>query len=194
MQIRVENATGKIVAYGQVLNDNDGEENTHTIYTLDDEVANIHALGPGTWIYNVEDGTITVIPPAPPPPKTSDERYITREIQTTNATPQTITLPLAEKTGYFGDLTAYGVQEQSPFDRILFKKTVMAVRATGNAILDGQPNVHPPVASAGASGWTVVVSVSGQNLVITCTGQAGKTINWTMKIYFSRFNREGLVD
>src|SRR5688572_20724817 len=183
MQVRVENATGQIVAYGQVLNDNEGEENTHTIYTLDDEVANIHELGPGTWIYDPEDGTITVIPPAPPPPKTSDERYITREIQTTNATPQSVTLPLAEKTGYFGDLTAYGVQEQSPFDRILFKKTVMAVRATGNAILDGQPNVHAPIASAGASGWTVVVSVSGQNLVITCTGQAGKTINWTMKIY-----------
>lgn len=35
-------------------------------------------------------------------------------------------------------------------------------------------------ASGGAVGWTVAVAVSGNNHVVTVTGNAGRTINWTV--------------
>lgn len=122
-----------------------------------------------------------------------DSRIVVRKVQSTNGTPAVETLPIAANTGYIGTVFILGVQTVSPFARASFRKAFQIVRRTGNAILDGQEDLHTPFrGGAAAATWTAVLGVSAENVTITVTGSSGVTIDWTIWSEFYRFNKDGL--
>lgn len=141
-----------------------------------------------------ELGEVVVTPFPPPPLRKHDEQAVLREVQTTNAAPAVVTLPLSAGTGYVATVHVLGVQDAAPFDRVSFRKAVQVIRAGGAAVLDGQEDLHAPFRSNGAATWGATVAVSGPNMTVSVVGQASKTINWIVRITFFRFNRDGLVD
>lgn len=133
-------------------------------------------------------------PADPLPTKKYDDRINVQEVQTTNATPTAINFPLNSGTLYVSDIVIVGIQDISPFNSATFRKFASVGRAGGGAILIGQGDAHTPFKSAGASAWTAVLSVSGNNGIVTVTGAAGVTINWTIRSTYFRLNKDGLVD
>jgi hypothetical protein len=61
--VRITIPGREIVAYGQVLRPNAGEESTHQVLTLADSV-NLQALAPGKWTLAANGLSVTVFPPA----------------------------------------------------------------------------------------------------------------------------------
>lgn len=132
-------------------------------------------------------------PVAPVSPRKYDDQVHVREVQTTNATPLAVNLPLNAGTLYVSTLTVVGVQETSPFHSATFTKRATVGRAGGGAVLVGQEDLHTPFKTAGASAWTAVLTVSGNNAVMTVTGGA-VPITWTIRSEYFRVNKDGLVD
>lgn len=119
-------------------------------------------------------------------------RALTGRVTTTNATATEIFRgALTPATGYIATLDIIGVQNAAPFDRCVIRASAAAARTSNGAILDGQDVIHPPFKTAGATTWTALASVSGNDFVISVTGQAGKTINWTLRGEFYAFTPSG---
>lgn len=155
--------------------------------------AQIAAIQQPGMHYLETNGTIRTEPYPPPPLKRYDGKIFVKEAKTTNGTPAVVTFPIADNTGYIGTMYVLGVQDISPFNRASARKAFMVARRTGNAILDGQADLHPPF-QRGASTWTVVLAVAGSDVTVTLTGAPGINIDWTLWGEFFRFSKEGLVD
>lgn len=132
-------------------------------------------------------------PYVPPPTEKSDTKVNIREFQTTNTTPLVVTYPLNVGTGYFSLIEIIATQDIAPFNTAGWTKKAMVGRAGGGAVLVGQEDLHTPFKTAGANVWTAVLSVNGNNAVLTLTGSA-TPINWSIKSTYFRYNRDGLVN
>lgn len=145
---------------------------------------------PGAKHWN-EDGTITVTPPPPPPPIYAEEgRLINRQAKTTDATPVTVgTFNLHLQTVYkFGvEVTAIADNGQE----MIAEYAVAAKRLNQAAIKVGTEAVVYRVNDANTATWAVGFAVSGNGLVMTVTGVAGRTIDWLVSARIVSFTPQG---
>lgn len=129
--------------------------------------------------------------PAPAPALTyQGAAPLLARVTTTNATPTEIfRSTLATNTGYRAQLSALGVDmgngnmwERS--GRFLLR------RLSGAAQVVGTPIVDAPITDP-ALGWSVSAGVSGNDFVITVTGAAGRTIDWSLTGTYTSFTPNG---
>lgn len=132
-------------------------------------------------------------PPDPPVVRRSESQPFSGSVQTTNATVTEIFRgPLASGQGYIATLDIIGVLSVSPFDTCVIRASVAAKRTPSLTARVGAAVQLAKHADAGASTWTADGSVVGTDFVVTVTGQAGKTINWSLSGSFYRFAPGGL--
>lgn len=137
-------------------------------------------------------GNITT-PADPPLVQRSDSQAIAGSVQTTNATAtQIFRGPLTAGQGYIATLDIIGILAVSPFDVCVIRASVAVKRTPSAAASIGTPVQLAKHADAGASTWTATGVVIGTDFVVTVTGQAGKTINWSLTGSFYRFAPSGL--
>lgn len=146
---------------------------------------------PGTKTVNL-DLTITVTPPTPVLTKNDSIIIPTVFQQTTNATPmQLASFPLNQpNTQYVAHFRLFAVDTGNG-NRRYIEATVVATRLGAGALLDGT-TVHVDTSNgATAAAWAAVTSASGNNILITITGQAGRTLQWFLEGNYRRFNPVG---
>lgn len=129
----------------------------------------------------------------PPPPKSVDLIPIAGQVQTTNATvTQIFRGPLQSGVGYIATLDIIGVLAVAPFDVCVIRASVAAKRTPTGASRIGAAVQLAKHADANAATWTADGTVVGTDFVVTVTGQAAKTINWSLNGSFYRFGPNGL--
>lgn len=120
--------------------------------------------------------------PADPPPLvfTTDIRLLSR-IRTTDATPtELIRSPLASMTGYRAKLNLLAVDAGNGALRFI-EASIVAKRLAGAAILVGTPVIIANHQDAGAATWVIAASVSGNDFIVTVTGAAGRSVDWSLE-------------
>jgi hypothetical protein len=115
---------------------------------------------------------------SPPPLVYSGDFAVTGRVRTTNATPTEIyRLSLAQLTGYWVDVKILGVDAGNGAVRAMHVEAI--VKRLGNgALAIGNVGMPLDVADVAASTWTVSRAVAGNDVIVTVTGAAGRTIDW----------------
>lgn len=105
---------------------------------------------------------------------------VDQRLRTTNATPAEIwRATLAQVTLYRASLELLGVDAGNGNARYIDAK-IIAKRLANGALMVGAPAVEANIQDAGASTWAITAAVSGNDFVITVTGQAGRSIDWQL--------------
>ena len=119
--------------------------------------------------------------PADPAPLVySAEMQVNERIRTTDATPTEIfRRTLAANTGYTSVLALVGVDAGNGALRLI-RASVVAKRLGAGALLVGTPVVIANHQDVAAAAWTITAAVSGSDVVVTVTGAAGRTIDWSL--------------
>lgn len=139
-------------------------------------------------------GGYTPLPADPPPVVYAGESQVEARIRTTDATPtEILRRTLAATTGYRAKLELLAVDAGNGALRMI-EASIVAKRLGGGALLVGSAVVIANHQDAAASAWTIAPSVSGNDVVITVTGAAGRTIDWQLRGRVTRFAPSGLVD
>jgi hypothetical protein len=101
-------------------------------------------------------------------------------LQTTDATPTAVaTIPLSANTAYSAAVVCLG-DTSTHSARAMYRLTGLVYRAGAGAAQQGATVDNGTVESAAA--WDCTLGVSGNNLVVTATGAAATTINWTTMV------------
>lgn len=130
--------------------------------------------------------------PADPPALTyNTDAGLSGRTRTNNAAPaELFRQTLATQTGYVANLTVIAVDIGNGAVKTI-KAIVVCKRLGGNALMVGTPTVISAHQDASASTWQVSGSVSGNDFVITVTGEAGKSIVWSLHGSFISFTPQG---
>lgn len=105
---------------------------------------------------------------------------VSQRLRTTSATPAEIARwTLAGLTGYRAKLELLAVDAGNGAVKAM-EAVIVAKRLAGGALIVGAPAVVVNVFDAAASAWTVSAAASGNDVVITVTGAAGRTIDWAL--------------
>lgn len=121
----------------------------------------------------------------------SGQISVDQRLRTTSATATEIwRATLAQLTLYRARLELLGVDAGNGNARYI-QATVVAKRVGAGAVLVGAPSVVVNVQDAGASTWAITANVSGNDFVVTVTGQAGRTIDWRLSGSITSFAPEG---
>ena len=116
----------------------------------------------------------------PPPLVFKENTTLLDGVTTTNASPTEIsTFRLQNHTGYFAELTLIAVDLGNGNMKTVTAH-ICAKRLGGGALIVGSPSIISTLQNGGASSWGVAAAASGNNIVITVTGEASRTINWTL--------------
>jgi hypothetical protein len=99
-------------------------------------------------------------------------------------------LPLAQMTGYVLFGTLLGVDAGNGNVRMI-RASVVAKRLGGGALQVGAPVTIANHQDAGASTWAISAAVSGNDLVVSVTGQAGRSIDWLLDARLTSFTPAG---
>lgn len=122
----------------------------------------------------------TADPADPPPPKYADNIQIGGRIRTTNATPAELyRATLAQLTAYRARLELLAVDNGNGNVRYIEARVVVK-RLNNGALMVETPAVIVNRQDAGASTWAITAAVSGNDFVITVTGQVGRNIDWLL--------------
>lgn len=114
-----------------------------------------------------------------------------QRLRTTDAQPAEIfRRTLAPTTGYRARLELLAVDAGSGAVRMI-EASIVAKRLNGGAILVGSVVVIVNHQDAAASAWAITPSVSGNDVVITVTGAAGRTIDWQLTGRVTSFTPAG---
>lgn len=117
---------------------------------------------------------------------------VSARVRTTDATPLTVfraTLPT--NTGYRAKLYVLAVDAGNGAVRSI-EASIVAKRLGAGAVLVGAPVVIANHQDAAASTWAIAAAVSGNDVVVTATGAAGRTIDWLLTGSAIRFGPGGL--
>lgn len=118
-------------------------------------------------------------------------RPLLARIQTTTATPTEIyRATLTQNTGYLANLTLLGVDTGNGAVKSL-NAHVLAKRLGAGAVLVQPPVVVSSLQDTAATTWAVGASVSGNDVVVTVTGAAGRTIEWSLTGSVTSFTPAG---
>lgn len=105
---------------------------------------------------------------------------VDQRLRTTTATPAEIARwTLATLTGYRVALELLAVDAGSGALRFI-AASIVAKRLGNGAALVGAPVVVANHQDAAASTWAIVAAVSGNDVVITVAGAAGRSIDWQL--------------
>lgn len=105
---------------------------------------------------------------------------VSARVRTTDATvTEVYRRTLTSLTGYAAVLTLLGVDAGNGAVRMILA-SIVAKRLGNGASLVGAPVVLANHADTGTAAWVITASVSGNDFVITCTGAAGRTIDWLL--------------
>ena len=130
--------------------------------------------------YLAAGGTIVSLPPIPSPLVYSRLRPVSERRRTADATPAEIwRATLAPMTGYRALLMLLGVDVANGNLRQI-TASVVAKRLANGAVLVGTPVVIANHQDAGASTWAIAAFVTGNDIVITVAGAAGRPIDWSL--------------
>lgn len=118
---------------------------------------------------------------ADPPPLTyAGSLPVESRIRTTDATvTEVYRRTLAPLTGYAAILNLLGVDAGNGAVRMI-RASIVAKRLGGSALLVGAPVVLANHADVAASTWAITAAVGGNDVVISVTGAAGRTIDWLL--------------
>jgi len=140
-----------------------------------------------TWI---ADGN-TPDPADPPPVQFTAEQPVAARVRTTDATPTELyRLPLAALTGYAFVTALIGVDAGNGAARVLRSSSAWK-RLNASALQIGSTVVIANHTDAGASTWTLSAATSGNDVVVTVTGAAGRTVDWSLSGTVVRFSPSG---
>lgn len=119
---------------------------------------------------------------------------ISAKLRTANAAPtEILRRTLAQTTGYRAHLTLIAVDAGNGNLRSI-EAAIVAKRLNAGALLVGTTVVLANHSDAGAAGWTITPSVSGNDFVCTVAGAAGRNIDWQLSGEVFRFAPAGLTD
>lgn len=105
---------------------------------------------------------------------------VDRRVRTTDATPTEVyRRTLALLTGYAAVLNLLGVDAGNGAVRMI-RASIVAKRLSNGAVLVGTPVVLANHQDAAATAWAITAAASGNDFVVTCTGAAGRTIDWLL--------------
>jgi hypothetical protein len=122
----------------------------------------------------------TADPADPPPLVFTEDTRIAGSVRTTDATPTEVyRLPLLPLTGYTGVVVLIGVDTGNGAVRVI-RASFAVKRLGGGALAVGAPVVLASHADAGATTWQIAASVGGNDALVTVTGAAGRTIDWSL--------------
>lgn len=187
-QVRI--ADGWIIAHGEFPAGSPDPAVYEIVALTDAQEAVVLSETPGQRVLE-EDGTITIIPPPPPPPIFAEEsRAIDRQAQTTDATPVTVgTFNLHTLTGYSITVDVQAMADNGVMMHAAY--SVVAKRLNQAAIKVGTEAVISRVQDSQASTWVVAFAASGNALVMTVQGVAGRTISWLVSAAIHSFTPQG---
>lgn len=191
-QASVRTSDRLVLQLGRGVGERDGCE---IVDLTDEKYAELQAAlaQPNGGVLLAADGTITVLPPVPPPLIYSSAIPLSGRVTTTNATPAELwRLPLAQLTGYDLSATIMGVDNgNGAVKKLVTSQTVKRLNAAPLNV--GAATVVANHADAAASAWAVAVSFAGNDLVVTVTGAAGRTIDWHVSGTMTTFTPSGVA-
>jgi hypothetical protein len=122
----------------------------------------------------------TPAPAVPAPLVYASSTPVEGRVRTTDATPTEVyRRTLAPLTGYAAILGLLGVDAGNGAVRMI-RASVVAKRLGSGAVLVGAPVVIANHQDTGAATWAIAATVSGNDVVISVTGAAGRTIDWLL--------------
>jgi len=134
----------------------------------------------------------TPLPPDPPPLTTFAAGLIEASVRTTDAQPTELyRMTLPALTGVSCDLVLIGVDTGNGACRIL-RASFAAKRLNAGAV--GIPQAQITYANhqdTAASSWAITPSTAGNDLVLSVTGAAGRTIDWSLSGAITTFTPSG---
>lgn len=141
---------------------------------------------------SVVDGVVAAHVPQPDPIVFSDAFPVAGQVRTTNATAtQVYRATLATNRGYAGSFVLIGVDAGSGAVKVI-RASIAAKRLGAGALLVGAPVLFAAHNDTAAAGWTAGASVSGNDFIVTVTGQAGRSIDWNLTGEIVQFAPAGL--
>ena len=120
----------------------------------------------------------------------SDLNIVTGAVQTTDNTPTSVaSLTLEEGYAYWFEVFTVGRRDGGSPLRIRMEINIGCVyrEVAGSATLVGVVN-NSLSRSLLAGGYDVVVSVSGNSLIVNVDGAAGETVNWSTTIFYQKIS------
>lgn len=146
---------------------------------------------PGQKVLNA-DGTITVTPPDPPAIVYAGEQTLTNRVTTTGTTPRELfRRTLAPLTVYTALVDLIGIDSGNGATRYI-RASVVVKRLNNGALIVGAPVVIANHADTAAATWAVTPSVSGADFIISCTGAAGRSVDWFVRLNVNSFSPGGM--
>lgn len=131
------------------------------------------------------------LPADPPPLVFTENGQISGSVRTTDATPTEVyRLALLPLTGYTGTVVLIGVDTGNGAVRVI-RASFAVKRLNAGALSVGTPVVIASHADAAASTWQIAASVSGDDALVTVTGAAGRTIDWSLSGEMTSFTPAG---
>lgn len=187
-QVRI--ADGWILAVGQFPSGSPDPATIEIVELTPEQEAVVFSDTPGQRVLEA-DGTVTILPPPPPPPiYAEEERVIDRTAQTTDATPATVgTFNLHLLTGYSITVDVQAMADNGVMMHATY--SVVAKRLNQAAVKVGTEAVISRVQDSQASTWAVSFAASGNALVMTVQGVAGRTIEWLVSAAIHSFTPQG---
>lgn len=178
MQAQVQEADRLVVQVGQSVGDRDG----CVVVDLTDEAATelMAAMSqPNGGVVLAVDGTITVLPPVPPPIVYAGVQLIGEPpVRTTDDQPHEVlrftTFPqhVYRTTIRVSAIDAGNGTTRDSEVRMVFKGLAASIVQVGATI------VMSNMQDTAAASWRIQAAPQGTDLVITVTGAAGRTIDW----------------
>lgn len=148
-------------------------------------LASVKRLADGAFLPVTDAGYLAAAPSDvldadPPPVVYSGRLVIDRRLRTTDAAATEIyRATLAQVTLYRASLELLGVDAGNGNARYI-DAIVVAKRVGAGAVMVGAPAVLANLQDAGASTWAITATVSGNDFVVTVTGQAARNIDWRL--------------
>jgi hypothetical protein len=152
----------------------------HHLGQTDDDLHTYDATGSAA---ELPAGSAAVVDAHVPPPPIIGAvalHPVARRVRTIDATPAEVyRATLALLTGYRAGFRLVGIDAGNGAMRVI-SASIVAKRLNAGAILVGAPVVIANHADTAASAWAITATVSGNDLIITATGAAGRTIDWLL--------------
>lgn len=174
-----------VIAFGYFPNGSPDPMNIGIVALSETEYAKM--FQPGIKITNA-DGIITVIPPAAPGPVKLSSILVEPNFVTTdgNAPTELARFPLFTTTMYVASFELWGIDSgpsaggASNGNRRYIEARIVAARLTNGPIIDNTTLLVNSFNNATAQAWAANAQVSGNNVTIMVTGQAGRKIDWML--------------
>lgn len=191
-ELQVQNSDGLIVAYGQFPGGSPHPE--ITIVPLYSHTEADKLKQPGDKFYDSNTGIITVTAPPPVPPITSTTFPLTGKITTTDATAQTlISYAIPLQTAFDISFVVHAIDRGNGAVKKWRRETFIKRLNAAPSVIGGVQNpLGTDPADTAAAAWTTAPSISGNNMVLTVTGAAGRTIDWMLFANVRQFTPGGI--